>query len=94
MIETRASQAKKQDKPAEPKSADVEMKPVETKEDLDGAIVMEITQNISLVERAVSTLESRFSTRAIRATSSIRHKLRPDILLSALNLLGGGCALT
>jgi hypothetical protein len=43
-------------------------------------IHIEITVTVSLLERAVSSLESRFATRALRGTSSYRHLLTGDIL--------------
>ncbi|TPX56637.1 hypothetical protein PhCBS80983_g04383 [Powellomyces hirtus] len=102
MVETRSSKAakaagqddKKDAKEASDKNKDtaepVAMEIVKTDAELkvesDAAVLSEIKQNISLLDRAVATLEGRFTTRALRATASIRKRLSPDNLSQALNV--------
>ncbi|KAJ3330630.1 26S proteasome non-ATPase regulatory subunit [Blyttiomyces sp. JEL0837] len=45
----------------------------------------EIKQNVQLIERAVAVGEARFSSRALRATATIRHRLQADLLSTALS---------
>ncbi len=45
---------------------------------------IDLKQNFILLERAVSTFESRFNTRVLRTTASIRKRLNADILSQAI----------
>ncbi|KND03500.1 proteasome regulatory particle lid subunit RPN3 [Spizellomyces punctatus DAOM BR117] len=96
MVETRSSKAKKEsaesgkkpqdtDKEA-PVPMDVEKTEEEKKADNVAAVLADIKQNINLLERAVATLEARFTTRALRTTASIRKRLTPEILTQAINI--------
>ncbi|KAJ3024331.1 26S proteasome non-ATPase regulatory subunit [Thoreauomyces humboldtii] len=92
MVETRSTKAKKDDKPAE-KGAEkdavvpmeIEKTDAEKKADAEAQVLSDIKANITLLDRAVATLEGRFTTRALRATASIRKRLNPDIIGQALN---------
>ncbi|KAI8816805.1 proteasome regulatory subunit C-terminal-domain-containing protein [Fimicolochytrium jonesii] len=93
MVETRASKAKKaeeQQKGAAPeKSGDVvpmetEKSEEEKKAESNALVLADIKQNLALLDRAVATLESRFTTRALRATASIRKRLNQDLLAQAI----------
>ncbi|KAI9020509.1 proteasome regulatory subunit C-terminal-domain-containing protein [Hyaloraphidium curvatum] len=50
-------------------------------------VVADIRQNVTLIEKAVSTIESRFTTRALRNTASVRRRLSPEILSFAVSSL-------
>ncbi|KAJ3190340.1 26S proteasome non-ATPase regulatory subunit [Gaertneriomyces sp. JEL0708] len=56
----------------------------ELKKEEEEAVFSDIKQNILLLERSVTALESRYATRALRATASIRKRLSPAILQRAL----------
>lgn len=45
---------------------------------------IDIKQNIGLIEKGVTALEARYTTRALRATASIRRRLNADILAQAI----------
>ncbi|KAJ3159809.1 26S proteasome non-ATPase regulatory subunit [Geranomyces michiganensis] len=91
MVETRSSKAKAADSkdtpaaPSEPVAMEIVKTPEELKAESDAQLLADIKQNIHLLDRAVATLEGRFTTRALRATASIRKRLNPDILAQALN---------
>ncbi|KAI9104690.1 proteasome regulatory subunit C-terminal-domain-containing protein [Phlyctochytrium arcticum] len=93
MVETRSAKAKKEagetKKPEEKKVETVPMEVEKTAEELKAenatAVLQDIKQNLTLLERAVSALESRFTTRALRATASIRKRITPEILVQAIN---------
>ncbi|KAF8911302.1 diphenol oxidase-A2 [Mucidula mucida] len=81
--------------------ADVEMKPADTKAKKDDdkkeekfveepkkepeTPVSEIKSNIILIERAVSTLEPRFTHRALRTLTGLRKKVDDTILYTAIS---------
>ncbi|KAF9018034.1 diphenol oxidase-A2 [Hymenopellis radicata] len=78
--------------------ADVEMKPADTKDKKDEeetvveepkkepeTPVSEIKSNIALIERAVSTLEPRFTHRALRTLTGLRKKVDDTILYTAIS---------
>lgn len=44
----------------------------------------EIAQSVALLEKGIASGESRFSSRALRASASIRHKLSAKVLRSAI----------
>lgn len=46
--------------------------------------IIDLKQNFVLLERAVSTFESRFTTRVLRTTASIRKRLNAEILSQAV----------
>ncbi|KAJ3192540.1 26S proteasome non-ATPase regulatory subunit [Irineochytrium annulatum] len=56
--------------------------PVEDEKTIAAA---EIKQNLALLERSVQSGESRFITRALRSTASLRKKLTPEILRHAIS---------
>jgi 26S proteasome regulatory subunit N3 len=79
--------------------ADVEMKPAddkkktgdkqedekpEEKKEPPPTPVQEIKTNVALIERAVSTLEPRFTHRVLRSLTSLRKKLDDLILRDAV----------
>ncbi|KAF9806265.1 hypothetical protein IEO21_08754 [Rhodonia placenta] len=68
--------------------ADVEMKPlddVEAKEhDEKPSPVAEIRSNVALIERAVSTLEPRFTHRVLRTLTALRKRLDDAVLRDAI----------
>ncbi|RUP48094.1 proteasome regulatory subunit C-terminal-domain-containing protein [Jimgerdemannia flammicorona] len=45
---------------------------------------VDLRQNIALLQRAVETIESRFTTRVLRTTASIRRRLNAEILAQAV----------
>ncbi|KAJ3057586.1 26S proteasome non-ATPase regulatory subunit, partial [Quaeritorhiza haematococci] len=49
-------------------------------------IYPDIKQNVTLVERSVLAQESRFMTRALRGTASVRRRLNVDILSQAVGV--------
>ncbi|CAG8722189.1 40744_t:CDS:10 [Gigaspora margarita] len=59
---------------------DTEKKALES----DALLLSELRQNFTLLERAVSTIESRFTTRVLRTTASIRKRLTADLLAQAI----------
>lgn len=74
---------------------DVEMKDVsekvensseENKKDADMITLDDIRQNIKQVEKAVSTKEPRFMSRALRALVTLRKKLNSNVLHKAIQL--------
>ncbi|KAI1796565.1 diphenol oxidase-A2 [Ganoderma leucocontextum] len=75
--------------------ADVEMKPVDEKEEEEKQAegekkpvpltpVAEIKVNVALIERAVSTLEPRFTHRVLRSLAQLRKKLDDKLLQDAV----------
>jgi hypothetical protein len=48
-------------------------------------VLIEITQSVALLEKGVSSGESRFSTRALRASAAIRHKLNAKVLTLSIS---------
>jgi len=50
----------------------------------DALVLADLRQNFVLLERAVSTFESRFTTRVLRTTASIRKRLNAEILSQAI----------
>ncbi|EIM88919.1 diphenol oxidase-A2 [Stereum hirsutum FP-91666 SS1] len=72
--------------------ADVEMKPLEEKKEEEKeeevpppSPVAEIKSNAGLIERAVSTLEPRFTHRVLRTLTSLRKKLDDRVLYEAVS---------
>jgi 26S proteasome regulatory subunit N3 len=71
--------------------ADVEMKDektkVDTKDDLATPLspVSEIKSNVALIERAVSTLEPRFTIRVLRSLTALRKRLDEKALCDAVS---------
>ncbi|KAG9286649.1 hypothetical protein G9A89_012199 [Geosiphon pyriformis] len=70
---------------------DVEMSQADEVEDevkkaseADALVLADLKQNFLLLERAVATIESRFTTRVLRTTASIRKRLNVDILVQAI----------
>lgn len=47
--------------------------------------LLEIKRNFSLLERAVDTIEARFTTRVLRTLPSIRRRLTSDILAQVIS---------
>ncbi|KAJ3339014.1 26S proteasome non-ATPase regulatory subunit 3 [Gonapodya sp. JEL0774] len=82
------------DVPKKSTDQDVEMKPVEevkpekteAEKEAEAAslVVADIKQNLLLLEKAVATVETRFTTRALRNTATFRRKLTGDVLRTAL----------
>jgi 26S proteasome regulatory subunit N3 len=75
--------------------ADVEMKPAddkkteekkeeEKKEEVPPTPEQEIKTNIALIERAVSTLEPRFTHRVLRTLATLRKKINDTVLRNAV----------
>jgi 26S proteasome regulatory subunit N3 len=71
--------------------ADVEMKDektkVDTKDDVATPLspVSEIKSNVALIERAVSTLEPRFTIRVLRSLTALRKRLDEKALCDAVS---------
>lgn len=72
--------------------ADVEMKPLEEKKEEEKeeevpppSPVAEIKSNAGLIERAVSTLEPRFTHRVLRTLTSLRKKLDDRVIYEAVS---------
>jgi 26S proteasome regulatory subunit N3 len=72
--------------------ADVEMKDAKTKADAKGDVatpplspVSEIKSNVSLIERAVSTLEPRFTIRVLRSLTALRKRLDDKAMCDAIS---------
>lgn len=72
--------------------ADVEMKPLEEKKEEEKeeetpppSPVTEIKSNAGLIERAVSTLEPRFTHRVLRTLTALRKKLNDKVLYDAVS---------
>lgn len=79
--------------------ADVEMKPADTKTKADDtkegekkkeepkpkpSPVSEIKSNIALIERAVSTLEPRFTHRVLRTLTALRKRIDANVVRNAI----------
>ena len=71
--------------------ADVEMKDAKSKSDAKDDIatpplspVSEIKSNVTLIERAVSTLEPRFTIRVLRSLTALRKRLDDKALCDAV----------
>lgn len=74
---------------------DVEMKPVDEKKEektveeekkpIPLTPTAEIKANIALIERAVATLEPRFTHRVLRSLNHLRKRLDDKILRDAIN---------
>ncbi|KAJ3045396.1 26S proteasome non-ATPase regulatory subunit [Rhizophlyctis rosea] len=87
MVDTRSKKDSKEVKGGK----DVEMvqaEPEKTEEEKAAEsaalLLADIKQNIGLIEKGVAALEARYTTRALRATASIRRKLNADILAQAI----------
>ena len=74
--------------------ADVEMKPADVKKEekpeaekkpVPPTPVAEIKANVVLIERAVSTLEPRFTHRVLRSLAHLRKKLDDKVLRDAIS---------
>ncbi|KXS19386.1 hypothetical protein M427DRAFT_52825 [Gonapodya prolifera JEL478] len=65
---------------------DVKPEKTEAEKEAEAAslVVADIKQNVLLLEKAVSTVETRFTTRVLRNTANFRRKLTGDILRAAL----------
>lgn len=48
-------------------------------------LFLEIKRNFTLLERAVETIEARFTTRVLRTLPSIRRRLTSDILAQVIS---------
>ncbi|KAJ3039464.1 26S proteasome non-ATPase regulatory subunit [Rhizophlyctis rosea] len=88
MVDKNASNSKKDKKDS---SEDVEMAPVEPEKTEEekaaesaALLLADIKQSIGLIEKGVAGLEARYTTRALRATASIRRRLNPAILAQAI----------
>ena len=78
-----------------PKMTDVEMKPAEEKKEekpteeekkpVPLTPVAEIKANVALIERAVATLEPRFTHRVLRSLTHLRKRLDDTVLRDAIN---------
>jgi hypothetical protein len=73
--------------------ADVEMKDAKSKGEVKDAVaipppplspVSEIKSNVTLIERAVSTLEPRFTIRVLRSLTALRKRLDDKALCDAV----------
>lgn len=58
---------------------------VEVKEDPSTAAVNEIKQNFTLLERAVTLFDARFTLRVLRSLASLRRKITPEIIAKVVN---------
>jgi len=67
-----------------PSMMEVEKTPEELAQEATAILLADIKQNVSLLERSVSTTESRFTTRVLRTSNTIRKKLTADILLQVI----------
>src|SRR5579863_4544771 len=72
--------------------ADVEMKDEKTKVDAKDGVttpplspVAEMKSNVALIERAVSTLEPRFTIRVLRSLTALRKRLDDKALCDAVS---------
>lgn len=72
--------------------ADVEMKDAKSKADAKDDVaapplspVSEIKSNVTLIERAVSTLEPRFTIRVLRSLTALRKRLDDKALCDAIS---------
>ena len=72
--------------------SDVEMKDEKSKADTRDDVatpplspVSEIKSNVTLIERAVSTLEPRFTIRVLRSLTALRKRLDDKALCDALS---------
>jgi 26S proteasome regulatory subunit N3 len=69
---------------------DVEMKPAETKAKEDEkkpdppSPAAEIKSNLVLIERAVSTIEPRFTHRVLRTLTALRKRIDASVLRDAI----------
>ncbi|RUS22332.1 proteasome regulatory subunit C-terminal-domain-containing protein [Endogone sp. FLAS-F59071] len=68
---------------------DVEMKPAEDEEAKErreavALVLADLKQNFALLQRAVETIESRYTTRVLRTTASVRRRLNPEVLAQAV----------
>ncbi|KAI8070547.1 proteasome regulatory subunit C-terminal-domain-containing protein [Gilbertella persicaria] len=78
------SQDQKQDKNDQVESMDI-VEDEDTKQKrLTKETITELKRNFSLLERAVETIESRFTTRVLRTLPSIRRRLTSDILAQVI----------
>ncbi|KAJ1561033.1 26S proteasome non-ATPase regulatory subunit [Nowakowskiella sp. JEL0078] len=64
---------------------DVEMDPVQTAAETSALFLADVKQNVVLLEKAVVALETRFNTRVLRTTSSIRRRTTADLLANAIS---------
>jgi len=87
-VEMTIEQQDSKEKEKEAIPEDVEMKPAdeETKEISEAAslVLADLKQNIALLQRAVETIESRFTTRVLRTAASIRRRINANILAQAV----------
>lgn len=72
---------------------DLEMKPTEDKSDKKSeedtkpsppSPLVEIKNNVALLERAVSTLEPRFTHRVLRTLTALRKRINNDVLRESI----------
>lgn len=74
---------------------DIEMKPTEDKSDKKveeekpspPSPLIEIKNNVTLLERAVSTLEPRFTYRVLRTLTALRKRINDTVLREAIELI-------
>lgn len=69
-------------KPAEDKSSNI--KKEEEKKPSPPSPVAEIKNNVALLERAVSTLEPRFTHRVLRTLTALRKRINDSVLREAI----------
>lgn len=60
-------------------------KPEPTQEELNSNLVGELRKNISLLEKSVTTKETRLTSRVLRSISSTRRKLNAQVLRNLIN---------
>ncbi|KAL0076148.1 proteasome regulatory subunit C-terminal-domain-containing protein [Phycomyces blakesleeanus] len=64
---------------------DAEAKQLRLAKETNQAVLSEIKRNFTLLERAVDTLESRFTTRVLRTVPSIRRRLTSPVLAQVIS---------
>jgi len=72
-------------KPADSKAAEV--KPSEEKKPEPLSPLAEIKNNVALIDRAVSTLEPRFTHRVLRTLTALRKRVDESILHNAVEAI-------
>ncbi|KAI7881671.1 hypothetical protein K492DRAFT_176914 [Lichtheimia hyalospora FSU 10163] len=64
---------------------DEEQKQIRLEKETTASVIAELKRNFTLLERAVETIESRFTTRVLRTLPSIRRRLTSSILCQVIS---------
>ncbi|KAG2217469.1 hypothetical protein INT45_011905 [Circinella minor] len=85
-MSTKETKPEKETQPEEMEiEEDEETKQLRLEKETTASVIAELKRNFSLLERAVDTIESRFTTRVLRTLPSIRRRLTSSILSQVIS---------